>query len=154
MTQVIDLTGNTDELISVNHVIKTKKENTMLIKFARIHWVIIENRYYDEARRLFSEEDVKTVEIYRCINNIPRYSIYINDRKIGVALPRNTDTDDPRPYLLIPKSNNYTKVTGKLQVSRRQISRPYYIFDVDYDYCIKHGAKLMFGQNTNWRVWE
>ena len=136
MTEIIDLT--TSDYVSTNRVMQTKDANRMVVKFARGYWTLFYNDYREQSIAQIKDGDKEAKPFHGRTDNVPVYNIYRQNRKIGFALPRVAHTEKKQKYLYIPKT---TKLNQRIK-----ISRPYYIFDVDDEYNIKHMARLLFRQ--------
>ena len=109
--------------------------------FPRAKWVFFENDFYDEDVEQFNNGDT---EHYKTFTSIPKYLIFKNKKKIGFALPRVSDFAD-RKFLFIPityKNKWRTDTNDK----KYAVLRNYYIYDVDDEYIIEDGARLIFYQ--------
>ena len=142
MTEIIDLKGE-HGMIFTNHIMKTKEDNLFTVRFARSTWAFFFNDFREKAVKNIEDGRKKASKVYKKqAGNVPIYNVfripYRENNKIGVALPRITKDERKQKYLFIPKTT--------IKNQRIKISRPYYIFDVEDDYTIKHMARLMFIQ--------
>ena len=124
-------------MVSINSLIK-HKVNNFIVKFPRVSWYLHLNKTFKE-----NVKDVENgnTEHYLSTSNVPLFTIHRDARKIGYAFPRETK-ESKQKFLFIPKTNN------KMYMSRKGVSKPYYIFDVDGDHIPKYKARLMFLQRS------
>jgi hypothetical protein len=108
-------------------------------KFPRALWALFLNEKYDDIIKRIDNEDIDTLNFYKKKSFVPKYTIFKNNNKIGIAIPR--EPEENHRFLFIP--NTYKGDKEKKDVS---IHRDYYIFDIDEKYNIKDEARLIFFQ--------
>ena len=104
----------------------------------RIIWAMFKNEYYDKEIEGIKNGDEEVMQYYKHENFVPRYHIYRNNVKIGIALPRNAHENSDKPYLFIPETKKY----NRKKRNKPGIGLNYYIFDIDDDYLIKNESIL------------
>lgn len=107
-------------------------------KFPRAYWAFFENESYDDIIERIENKDKDTLGFYKNKAFVPKYTIFKNDVKIGIALPKMKEKTQ---FLFIPSTYK-----GIKQEKENSILRKYYIFDIDENYKIKENARLMFFQ--------
>ena len=111
-------------------------------KFPRAKWAFFENEFYDDdIEKLKSGQKL---EHYKTVYTVPKYVIFKDGHKIGIALPR-TNEQDKVNFLFIP--NTYrSKWQTNTNNKKYAVLRNYYIYDIDDEYIINDGARLLFYQ--------
>ena len=105
----------------------------------RVVWGIFKNKHYDEEVEGVRKGDEKMLKYYKHEFIVPKYNIHKNGRKIGVALARNIQDDNNKPFLFIPDTRKlYKRKHGYFGIGRN-----YYIFNVDNDYLMPDEAILL-----------
>jgi hypothetical protein len=110
-------------------------------KFPRAKWAFFENEFYnDDVEKLKSGQKL---EHYKTVHTVPKYTIFKNNHKIGIALPR-TNPNLEVNFLFIP--NTYRSKWQSTNDKKYAVLRNYYIYDIDDNYVINDGARLLFYQ--------
>tara|TARA_Y100000296_G_scaffold73454_1_gene90954 strand:+ start:223 stop:807 length:585 start_codon:yes stop_codon:yes gene_type:complete len=109
----------------------------------RITWTFFENEFFAESLQKIRDGDEEILEHYKNESQIPKYMIWRDGEKIGVAMPRNSKTQDEVPFLFIPKSRK----NNKFSMKGLGVGREYYIFGVNGEYEIDDKAVLSFYQH-------
>jgi hypothetical protein len=123
-----------EQYTKVGLILPTKEhEGSYVIKFARIAWLLYKNDYWKEYGEVHSSGK----------GIVPKYNIFCDGRKIGLALPQKTK-DEKKPYLILIKKRDRFKVG----IAGRQ--RRYYIFDVDDDFNPKLNSSVTYRISSNY----
>ena len=110
-------------------------------RFPRAKLAFFENEFYsDDVEKLNNGEKL---EHYKKVHTVPKYTIFKNSRKIGIALPRTHEMNDVS-FLFIP--NTYKSKWQGTHDKKYAVLRNYYIYDIDDEYVINDGARLLFYQ--------
>ena len=104
----------------------------------RTVWGMFENKYYDKEIKGIESGDEEVLEHYKHKSSVPKYHIYKNNIKIGIALPREAHERSDKPYLFIPETKRYYRNKR----NKPGIGLNYYIFDIDDDYLMKNQSIL------------
>ncbi len=118
-----------DRYTSCGQCIISRKGNVIgIFRKSKLTWLIRPNSYYEESiKQEFPNQ------FYKSIASVPRYHIIKQRRKIGIALPRVSKSENN--FLFIPKNKN--------------LNRSYYIWDVDKNYEIINHAMIYFDISTD-----
>ena len=124
MTEVTTIKGGLNNIGFMRHTVSEKGKNIIVCTLnSGNKWLFLSNPNYEE-----NIEDSKTdKEFYKSPHQVPKYSIFKNGNKIGIAMPREFLQSR---FLYIP-----TPAKEK---------RNFYIFDIDDEYNINKDARLMF----------
>lgn len=106
--------------------------------FPRAKWALFENEEYEKAIDKIEKKTKDAFDYYKSKTSVPKYTIFKNSKKIGIALPRENEL---HKFLYIPHT-----YSNKTKDKKYSILRDYYIFDVEEDFTIKENSRLMFFQ--------
>jgi len=87
-------------------------------------WLILPNKFYEENIRAEFPN-----KFYSFPHKVPKYIIFKNHNKVGMALPR-----------ISKKGNDFLFIVS----NKSGLDRYYYIWDLDKDYKIKSGSTIYF----------
>lgn len=102
--------NNDKPTITIGNVINHGHNNIEIIFYSGIKWKLGSANYAENIKGSFPNE------YYNSKTAVPRYRIFKNNKKIGIALPRFTQNNFPFLYLL--------KV-----IKHKPSKNPYYIFE-------------------------
>ena len=138
MTQVIRVVPGINKAANIEVRGKGYEVNFVTSK---IKWFLLNNKHYFDVLKKIDEGDEETLKHYKCKQTVPKYSIFKDGKKIGIALVRSSPVNSDREYLFIPK-------TFKVGTNPKyKVNRDYIITMIDpHSLNIWHDAELMYYQ--------
>jgi len=107
--------------------------------FPRAKWAFFKNENYEEIVNKIDNKEKDAFDYYSSKASVPKYTIFKNSKKIGIALPRENEL---HKFLYIPRTYKKKMLSNR----KYSILRDYYIFDLEDDFMIRENSRLMFFQ--------
>ena len=125
MTQVITIVPGINKAADIE--VRGKGYEVEFIT-SRTKWFLANNNFYFDVLKGIDNGDEEILKHYKSKHQVPRYSIFKDGNKIGIALVRSNPLNSDSEYLFIPKTR--TRFGAKAN-PKKAIHRDYLITQVN-----------------------
>ena len=126
MTQVITIVPGINKAADI--VIKHKGGYEVEFITSKTKWFLVNNKFYFDVLKGIKNGDEEILKHYKTKETVPKYSIFKDGKKIGIALVRRNPLNLESEYLFIPKTRNRH---GVRKNPKHRIHRDYLITQVN-----------------------
>jgi|TARA_R100001530_G_scaffold131652_1_gene103465 hypothetical protein len=104
MTQVITIVPGINKAADI----AIKDNGGYEVKFitSKAKWFLVHNKFYFDVLKGIENGDEEILKHYKTKITVPKYSIFKDGKKIGIALVRHSPLNSKSEYLFIPKTRN------------------------------------------------
>ena len=104
MTQVITIVPGINKAADI--AIKNNGGYEVRFITSKTKWFLVHNKFYFDVLKGIKNGDEETLKHYKTKEIVPKYSIFKDGKKIGIALVRHNPLNLESEYLFIPKTRN------------------------------------------------